>query len=89
MDATALAQARATAQATVERTQTDPAFAEQIKQDPEGTLRAAGMPEAALGTALHEMGVAEVAGYQMIGEEHTASGLILSVTYMNWCPNKG
>jgi hypothetical protein len=86
MDATTLAQARATAQTIVERVQTDPAFATQIRQDPEGTLRAAGMPEAALGPALHEMGVAEVAGYQMGGEAGMDGGLILGVTHLNWCP---
>jgi hypothetical protein len=45
------------------RAQEDEQFKEQLKADPQGTMKAAGIPEEALSDVLGETELADVAGY--------------------------
>ena len=58
-------QARQVAEQITQRAKSDPAFLQQLRDDPAGTVKAAGMPEEAIGTFLAEEGADEVAGYAM------------------------
>jgi hypothetical protein len=69
MDAITLLTGRAVAQQISRRIARDRAFAQQLLTDPAGALRAAGMPAAAMGAALRELGAEpECRGYQTILE---------------------
>ena len=56
-------QVRATARKIAERVKSDPAFKQQVQQDPKGALTAAGLPEKHVGDFLAETQLADVAGY--------------------------
>jgi hypothetical protein len=57
-------QIRGQVNGVIERAKTDAKFLEQLKNDTAGTLRAAGLPEAAANEASEQMGFgAEVSGY--------------------------
>jgi hypothetical protein len=56
-------QARAIARALAQRVQQEPAFAEQIRQDPTSILAAAGLPEEFVEEFLQQSQLAEVQGY--------------------------
>ena len=61
-----LQQARQVAEQITQRAKSDPSFMQQLRDDPAGTVKAAGMPEEAIGTFLAEEGLAEVSGCAMV-----------------------
>ena len=65
LDPATLEQARAKTRDIMERAQADAGFRRQVRDDPAGTLRQVGMPEAAIAPFIEEAGLgdSEVAGY--------------------------
>jgi len=61
-----LEQLRMKARQLAERARTDPAFKEQIQQDPVQTLTAEGLPEATIPEFLHAADLADVVGYAKV-----------------------
>ena len=66
------------------RAKSDPAYMEQLKQDPEGTLSAAGLPEKAIAEFMREDELGEVSGYGLSGgggggEECLCTGCCVTV----------
>src|SRR4051794_40843698 len=71
MDPQTIEEARRVAQKVAERLAQDPAYEEELRRDPAGTLRAAGLPEATLQAALIALGASpEVSGYQELVDPH-------------------
>lgn len=69
MNQAEVAEARTKATDIVQRAQQDPAFKEQLKDNPVGTLTDAGIPEPAVQDLISELGVSpEVSGYQLSDE---------------------
>lgn len=63
------AQIRAKATEIVQRMQADPAFREQVMENPVTTLQSAGIPDEAINDFTHELGATpEVSGYAMAGD---------------------
>ena len=58
-------QVRALARRLAEKAKNDPAFREQIMQDPMSTLTSAGLPEQAVADFLRETGLGDVSGYML------------------------
>lgn len=58
-----LQQARQVAEQIAQRAKSDPSYVKQLRDDPAGTVKAAGMPEEMIGAFLAEEGLAEVSGY--------------------------
>jgi hypothetical protein len=56
---------RKKSEAIVGRAQSDKSFAQKLKDDPEGILRAEGLPDEAIGDFIREAELGEVAGYAM------------------------
>ncbi len=54
---------RETARAIIERAKTDPAYLDKLRDRPEETIRAAGVPEWAVAQLAQEITPAEVQGY--------------------------
>ncbi len=65
MSASYSEQVRAIACRLAEQARKNPVFKEQILQDPQGTLTAAGLPEQAVADFLRETGLGDVSGYMM------------------------
>ncbi|MBA2392228.1 MAG: hypothetical protein H0V70_05725 [Ktedonobacteraceae bacterium] len=57
---------RSTARDLADRVQQDPAFKEQVLDDPSKTLTAAGLPEIAVSDFMRETELGEVAGYGFV-----------------------
>ena len=64
-------QVRATTQQIAERAQNDAAFKQQLQDDPQGTLQAAGLPEAAIAELGKKAGD-DVSGYAYTGDGYCA-----------------
>lgn len=69
-------QIRAQVQAVVDRAKSDPEYKQQLKSSPQETLRAAGVPDVAIGYLSAELtegseiaGQAEVSGYMMANQD--------------------
>jgi len=58
-------QIRAIARRLAEKARNDPAFREQIMQDPQSTLTSAGLSEQAIADFLRETGLGDVSGYML------------------------
>ena len=73
-------QARESAKSVIQRAINDPAFADQLRSDPEETLKSAGFPEGAINDFIaNDLGMeAEVSGYR--GCEWTCIVITCDVT---------
>ena len=56
-------QVRSKLDAIAQHAKSDPAYLEQIRSDPRGTLQAAGLPDGAIDDVLREENVGDVSGY--------------------------
>ena len=85
-----LEQARAAAQAVLDRVKTDEAYAQRLRENPAQALLEAGMPPALLGAALQELGASEdeMQGYLgaalNAGPATTGSSLDLGLAAVSW-----
>ena len=68
MSSSQIEEARKKSEAILERATDDESFRKKLNEDPEGTLRAEGLPDEAIQDFVREAELGDVAGYAMLTE---------------------
>lgn len=68
MSSAQIEEARKKSQAILDRATSDESFRQKLNDDPEGTLRAEGLPDKAIIDFVREAELGDVGGYLMLGD---------------------